>query len=84
MDGAADAKGAAASPAAAAAPKASKPARTECEQGRKWVVENHVGNHEILISDTDPRQAVYIYGCKNSTVQARCRLTALLCRPRFT
>ncbi len=50
-------------------PAASKPARTECEQGRKWVVENHADNREIIISDTNPRQAVYIYRCSNSTIQ---------------
>ena len=46
-----------------------KPGRTECEQGRKWVVEHHVNNPEIIIAETNPKQAVYIYGCKNSTVQ---------------
>ena len=46
-----------------------KPGRTECEQGRKWVVEHHVNNPEIIIAETSPKQAVYIYGCKNSTVQ---------------
>ena len=40
-----------------------------CEQGSKWVVEHHVNNSSIVIADTSPKQAVYIYGCKNSTVQ---------------
>ncbi len=69
----ADARSGAGTAAAAgrAKPAAAKPPRLECEQGRKWVVENHVDNHGIVISDTDPRQAIYIYGCRNSTVQAR-------------
>ena len=40
-----------------------------CEQGSKWMVENHVNNPGIIIAETSPKQAVYIYGCKNSTVQ---------------
>ena len=35
------------------------------------MVENHVNNPEIIIAETSPKQAVYIYGCKNSTVQVR-------------
>ena len=62
------------SSAAGAAPAGAKPGRTECEQGRKWVVENHVNNPEIVISETNSKQAVYIYGCKGCTVQACCAL----------
>ena len=28
-----------------------------------------MNNPEIIIAETNPKQAVYIYGCKNSTVQ---------------
>ena len=35
------------------------------------MVENHVNNPEIIIADTSPKQAVYIYGCKNSTVKVQ-------------
>ena len=49
-----------------------RPGRTECEQGRKWVVEHHANNPEIIVAETNPKQAVYIYGCKNSTVQVTC------------
>ena len=28
-------------------------------------------NHDIVLSDTNPRQTVYIFGCRNSTIQAR-------------
>lgn len=52
---------------------ASKPPRLECEQGRKWLVEHHVDNPHIVIADTNPRQAIYIFGCRNSTIQARRR-----------
>ncbi|CAL8460663.1 g193 [Coccomyxa elongata] len=74
---AADAPSTSGSKSAPAAPAASKPARTECEQGRKWVIENHVDNPEIIISDTNPRQAVYIYKCSNSTIQVKGKVNAI-------
>lgn len=43
--------------------------RIECEQGRKWVVEHQVGNREIIISETEAKQSVYIFNCANSTIQ---------------
>ena len=33
------------------------------------MVENHEGNHALLLDNVDAKQAVYIYGCKNCTVQ---------------
>ena len=70
---AADARRAAPGAAApgAAAPRARAPPRTACEADRKWVVEHHVDNHDILLCDTHPRQTVYIFGCRNCTIQAR-------------
>ena len=47
------------------------PPRFELEAGRKWVVENQMGNRDIVITDTDPKQTVYIYGCTECTIQAR-------------
>lgn len=55
----------------AAKQRASAPARTACEADRKWVVEHHLDNHDIVLGDTNPRQTVYIFGCRNCTVQAR-------------
>jgi len=57
----------------AAAPRARAPPRTACEADRKWVVEHHVDNHDVLLRDTHPRQTVYIFGCRNCTIQARAR-----------
>ena len=51
--------------------KAKKAARTECEQGRKWIVENHEGNQSIIIDDTSPKQTLYIYKCTGCTIQVR-------------
>lgn len=39
-------------------------------QDRKWVVEHQEGNQGVVISDTQPKHTVYIYGCSNSTIQA--------------
>ena len=61
---------------AAAAPRG--PPRFELEAGRKWVVENQIGNRGIVIEDTDPKQTVYIYGCTDSTIQVTPRSTAVL------
>ena len=35
------------------------------------MVEHHLDNHDIVLGDTNPRQTVYIFGCRNCTVQAR-------------
>ncbi|XP_062520558.1 adenylyl cyclase-associated protein 1-like [Corticium candelabrum] len=40
-------------------------------QGKKWIVEHQVGNKEIVISDTNMKQSVYMYKCVNSTVQVK-------------
>jgi hypothetical protein len=46
--------------------------RTVLEQERKWMVENHEGNQEIVLSQTDSRQTVYIYNCHKSVIQVWC------------
>ncbi|KAG0163489.1 hypothetical protein DFQ28_011614 [Apophysomyces sp. BC1034] len=53
-----------------------KPAKTTLE-ANKWVVENHENNHEIIIEDTAINQAVYIFGCKNSTVRIKGKVNAV-------
>ncbi|CAO3650261.1 unnamed protein product [Cunninghamella blakesleeana] len=53
-----------------------KPAKTSLE-ANKWVVENHDGNQEIVIEDTAINQAVYIYGCKNSTIRIKGKVNAV-------
>ncbi|KAF7725270.1 hypothetical protein EC973_000280 [Apophysomyces ossiformis] len=53
-----------------------KPAKTTLE-ANKWVVENHENNHEIVIENTAINQAVYIFGCKNSTVRIKGKVNAV-------
>eukprot|EP00899_Mesostigma_viride_P007907 jgi/Mesvir1/17117/Mv07550-RA.1 len=75
---------------AAAASKAPVAAKTtfELQQGRKWVVENFVDKKDIVITNTDAKQTVYIFGCKNCVVKVegkvnnitmdKCNRTALV------
>lgn len=52
----------------AAAP-ATTPPRTELVLGRKWSIENHTGNRNLIIDQTDAKQSVYIFNCSNCTIQ---------------
>ncbi|XP_024967957.1 cyclase-associated protein 1-like [Cynara cardunculus var. scolymus] len=53
------------------APAAAKvgPPKLELVMGRKWVVENQIGSKDLVIDECDPRQTVYIFGCKDSVLQ---------------
>lgn len=43
--------------------------RVALEAGRRWVVEHQVGAKGLELSDTSPKQVVYIYGCRDSVIQ---------------
>ncbi|XP_020081310.1 cyclase-associated protein 1-like [Ananas comosus] len=43
----------------------------ELQIGRKWAVENQVGEKNLVIDDCDAKQSVYVYGCKNSVLQVK-------------
>uniref|UniRef100_A0A2P2IPW5 Adenylyl cyclase-associated protein n=1 Tax=Rhizophora mucronata TaxID=61149 RepID=A0A2P2IPW5_RHIMU len=45
------------------------PPKLELQMGRKWVVENQIGRKNLVIDDCDPRQSVYVFGCKDSVLQ---------------
>lgn len=47
------------------------PPKFELQMGRKWVVENQVGNKTLVINDCDAKQSVYIFGCKDSVLQVQ-------------
>lgn len=55
-----------------------RPPRMECEQGRKWVIENFLDDHSILVSDTEPRQAVQIFNCSNCTIKICGKVNAII------
>ncbi|KAB2635672.1 cyclase-associated protein 1 [Pyrus ussuriensis x Pyrus communis] len=41
----------------------------ELQMGRKWVVENQIAKKDLVISECDSKQSVYIFGCKDSVLQ---------------
>jgi adenylyl cyclase-associated protein len=53
-----------------------KPAKLALE-GNKWVIENQVNNKEIILSDTEVKQTVYIYKCKGSVIQIKGKVNAV-------
>jgi adenylyl cyclase-associated protein len=46
-------------------------------EGNKWVVENHVGNNEVVIDGVELRHVVYIYNCHNSTIKINGKVNAV-------
>jgi adenylyl cyclase-associated protein len=46
-------------------------------EGNKWCVENHEGNKNIVIDQTEIKQLVYIYGCNNCTIQIKGKVNAV-------
>ncbi|KAF9177470.1 hypothetical protein BGZ50_008746 [Haplosporangium sp. Z 11] len=46
-------------------------------EGNKWIVENFENNNEIILDEVELNQSVYIYGCKNSTVQIKSKVTTI-------
>ncbi|XP_021365211.1 adenylyl cyclase-associated protein 1-like isoform X2 [Mizuhopecten yessoensis] len=55
-----------------------KPPVTELQNGKKWVVENHVDNPNIQITDTAINQTVYIYKCQKSTIQIKGKINSII------
>ncbi|KAF9934914.1 hypothetical protein FBU30_010181 [Linnemannia zychae] len=46
-------------------------------EGNKWVVENFENNNEVILDKVELNQSVYIYGCKNSTIQIKSKVTTV-------
>ncbi|CCX15860.1 adenylate cyclase associated N terminal-domain-containing protein [Pyronema domesticum] len=47
-----------------------KPAKIELE-GNKWIVENFENDQNIIIDNTELNHSVFIFRCKNSTIQVK-------------
>jgi adenylyl cyclase-associated protein len=47
-------------------------------EGNKWSVEYQVGNRGIVIEPTEPKHTVYIYRCKQSTVQIKGKVNNII------
>ena len=62
---------------------ATLPPRFECEHGRKWVIENFRSSNQqsdgggIVVTNTEPKQTVYIYNCHDSTIQVQGKVNAI-------
>jgi len=54
-----------------------KPPKIELE-GKKWVVENHNGNKNIVIGDTNLKQTVYAFKCNNSTISVKGKVNSIV------
>jgi adenylyl cyclase-associated protein len=50
---------------------------TQLELDRKWVVEHHRGDREIVVDKTDPKHTVYVYNCHDCVVQVRGKVNAV-------
>lgn len=62
-------RAAVATPAASSATRsAAKPPKVALE-GKKWSVENHVGNKTLVIEGVTPKQTVYVYDCVDCVVR---------------
>ncbi|XP_077152272.1 adenylyl cyclase-associated protein 1 [Ranitomeya variabilis] len=63
------------SPASKPAPKKEPPV-LELE-GKKWKVENQDNATNLVISDTELKQVVYVYKCVNSTLQVKGKINSI-------
>jgi len=46
--------------------------------GNKWALENYENDGNIIVEDTLINQTVYIFGCKNSTIQVKGKVNAVV------
>lgn len=69
-------------PSAGGAPKAAasvkKPPVFELQGAKKWIVEFQEGNRNLVISEPEPSQTVYIYKCNKSTVQVKGKINSMV------
>lgn len=63
------------SPVVRAAPE--KPPRKELE-GKKWMIEYQKNQTNLVISETEMNQVVYIYKCEGSTVQVKGKVNSIV------
>lgn len=45
--------------------------------GKKWSVENHIGNPEIVINCNSMSHTVYVYRCEKSTIQVKGKVNSI-------
>jgi len=47
-------------------------------QGKKWVVEHHTGNQNIVIDNVEKKQVVYVYKCDSSLIQVKGKVNSIV------
>jgi len=58
-------------------PQVTKPPKFALE-GKKWTVEYQVGQKNLKIDETEMNQVVYMFGCKDSTIQIKGKLNSIV------
>jgi len=58
-------------------PVVSKPPKFELD-GKRWMVEYQVGKTDLVIENGEMNQVVYMFGCKNSTIQIKGKLNSIV------
>ncbi|KAI5781415.1 adenylate cyclase associated N terminal-domain-containing protein [Geopyxis carbonaria] len=53
-----------------------KPPKTELD-GNKWIIENYENEKNIVIDNTEINQSVFIFRCKNTTIQIKGKVNAV-------
>ncbi|TGZ82887.1 hypothetical protein EX30DRAFT_316737 [Ascodesmis nigricans] len=53
-----------------------KPPKTELD-GNKWVIEHYENEHNIVISETEINQSIFIFRCKNATIQVKGKVNTI-------
>lgn len=53
-----------------------KPPKFEL-QNKKWVIEHHMNNKNLVVSDTSMNQSVYIFSCTDSTIQVNGKVNSI-------
>jgi len=53
-----------------------KPPKCELD-GKKWIVEYQQGNKNVEITDTNPKQTVYVFRCNDSTIQIKGKVNSI-------
>jgi len=62
-------------PGNVASPQA-KPPKFEL-QGKKWIIEYHSNNHNLIVGEATMNQAVYIFACTDCTVQVKGKVNSI-------
>lgn len=47
-------------------------------EGKKWVVEYQIGQKQLKIEEVEMNHVVYIFGCKDSTIQIKGKLNSIV------